>query len=71
MCTLSGLLFAVPVPEEHAIESNVINDVIDKSLRNMPKDIQGKSITPYLLAEVAKLTSGKSLLSSILFRIIF
>lgn len=60
------MLFAVPIPEEHAFDPEIINEVIEKSLRYMPKEIERKSITPYLLAEVAKLTAGRSLLSSIL-----
>lgn len=62
-----GMLFAVPIPFEHAFDSDVINEVIEKSLNNIPSEIQGKNITPYLLAEVAKITEGKSLQSSILF----
>lgn len=60
------MLFAVPIPEEHAIDPDSINDVIESALKVMPKEIKGKNITPYLLTEVVKITGGKSLKSSIL-----
>lgn len=60
-------MFAVPIPKEHSIDSDIIENVIDKSLNNIPSDIEGKNVTPYLLAQVAKITGGKSLQSSILY----
>lgn len=64
------MLFAVPIPEEYSIDPDIINKVIDESLKNMPGVIEGKNITPYLLAEVSKITGGKSLESSILLHLV-
>lgn len=64
----SGLLFAVPVPEEFAMKENEMNAVIEKAMKSAKKaGISGKEITPYLLAHISHLTKGSSLKTSILF----
>nr|CAH7718192.1 unnamed protein product [Callosobruchus chinensis] len=63
----SGMLFAVPIPEEHALPYEMMNEVIEQALKSMDPLMEGKQVTPYLLSQVAKLTGGKSLESSILF----
>nr|CAI5825276.1 unnamed protein product [Callosobruchus analis] len=63
----SGMLFAVPIPVEHALPYEMMNEVIEQALKSMDPLMEGKQITPYLLSQVAKLTGGKSLESSILF----
>ncbi|XP_072397631.1 pseudouridine-5'-phosphate glycosidase-like [Diabrotica undecimpunctata] len=64
--TKSGMLFGVPIPEEFAFDSDVINKVIEEALHEAKlNNIQGKLITPFLLSHIAKITEGKSLQSNI------
>lgn len=59
------MLFAVPVPDEYSIPSDLMNTVIENALQKADKlNISGKEVTPFLLSEVAILTKGKSLLTS-------
>lgn len=61
----SGLLFAVPIPESHALDSNEIEINIQKALlKANENNITGKEITPFLLQEIAELTVGQSVQSS-------
>jgi len=61
-----GLLIANPIPEEHSINQELINDAIEKAIKIARKNkIYGKEITPFLLSEVNRLTSGKSLSANI------
>ncbi|XP_048004973.1 pseudouridine-5'-phosphate glycosidase isoform X2 [Leguminivora glycinivorella] len=58
----SGTVFAVPVPEEHAMDESAINEAINLALQEAKrKGIHGKEVTPYILAAVAEATGGKSL----------
>jgi pseudouridine-5'-phosphate glycosidase len=57
-----GMVIAVPIPEEHALESDEINDVIEEALAEMGRlGITGKETTPFLLGRIAEKTGGKSL----------
>ena len=57
-----GMIVAVPVPEEHALDSDEINAVIEESITEMQRQgITGKDTTPFLLARIAERTGGKSL----------
>lgn len=61
----SGLLIGVPIPEEFAIDETLINNAINEALKEAKKaGIEGKEVTPFLLAAVSKLTKGRSLESS-------
>lgn len=61
----SGMLFAVPVPEEYSIPNGLINRIIGNALEKAYKlNVTGKDVTPFLLNEIAKLTEGKSLHTS-------
>lgn len=61
----SGCLFAVPVPEEHALEDIQVD--IEEALREAErKRVKGKEITPYLLSFLFERTGGRTLKSSIL-----
>ncbi|XP_051160124.1 uncharacterized protein LOC127280860 [Leptopilina boulardi] len=62
----SGLLFAVPIPESHAIDPEEIEINIQKALLKAKENhITGKEITPFLLQELAELTVGQSVQSNI------
>ncbi|XP_074042893.1 pseudouridine-5'-phosphate glycosidase isoform X2 [Leptinotarsa decemlineata] len=62
----SGMLFAVPIPEEYAFDPEIIEGFIEKALKEANcDDVRGKNITPYLLSQIAKLTGGKSLESNV------
>jgi len=57
-----GMVIAVPIPEEHALESAEINAVIEEALAEMGRlGITGKETTPFLLGRIAEKTGGKSL----------
>ncbi|XP_049773920.1 pseudouridine-5'-phosphate glycosidase-like isoform X1 [Schistocerca cancellata] len=58
----SGMLLAVPVPEEFALSGDHIEKAIQQSLQEAEKNgIKGRDVTPYVLEQVRILTSGKSL----------
>lgn len=61
-----GLVVAVPIPEEHALEKNEIDGVIDEAIAEMQRQgISGKDTTPFLLASIAERTAGRSLEANI------
>jgi len=61
-----GMVIAVPIPEEHALESDEINDVIEEALVEMGRlGITGKETTPFLLGRISEKTGGKSLAANI------
>jgi len=61
-----GLVVAVPIPTDHALDSKEIDAVIEESLAEMRRqEITGKDTTPFLLARIAKRTGGDSLAANI------
>ena len=65
-----GMLVTNPIPEEYAMDFDVINKAIDEAIEASVKEgIHGKAATPYLLAKVKELTGGDSLESNI--RLVF
>ncbi len=61
-----GMLVVNPIPEEHSMDSDVINSAIDKAVSEAEeKGIKGKDITPFLLDKIQRLTGGDSLQSNI------
>lgn len=61
-----GLVVANPIPEEHQIDSELINKAIDDALVEAEeKGISGKESTPFLLAKVKDITKGDSLEANI------
>lgn len=61
-----GVVVANPIPEEHAMEETLMNQVIEMALQEAKeKQIEGKQVTPFLLAKVKELTDGKSLEANI------
>ena len=61
-----GMLVTNPIPEEYAMDKDVIDTAIEQALASAKADsIHGKETTPYLLAKVVELTGGESLESNI------
>ena len=61
-----GMLVANPIPEEYAMDADVINAAINQAIaESREQGIQGKATTPFLLARVKDLTGGNSLESNI------
>ncbi|KAL7035783.1 hypothetical protein ACKWTF_008555 [Chironomus riparius] len=62
----SSILIGNPVPNDFAMDEIIINNAIEKALREADENgVKGKEVTPYLLAAIAKITSGKSLETNI------
>lgn len=61
-----GMLVTNPIPEQYAMDKEVIDAAIDQAVReSREKGIHGKETTPLLLARVVELTGGDSLESNI------
>ena len=61
-----GMLVTNPIPEEYAMDADVINNAIDQAIAECnAQGIHGKATTPFLLARVKDLTGGDSLSSNI------
>lgn len=61
-----GAVIANPIPEEFAMDKDVINNAIERALSEAnEQNISGKNTTPFLLSRVAELTGGNSLASNI------
>ena len=61
-----GMLVTNPIPEQYAMDKEVIDASIDQAVReSREKGIHGKETTPFLLARVVELTGGDSLESNI------
>lgn len=61
-----GIVVANPIPEESALNREMINQAIADSVSEMEeKGISGKDSTPFLLAKVAEITAGNSLAANI------
>ncbi|XP_017660183.1 PREDICTED: pseudouridine-metabolizing bifunctional protein C1861.05-like isoform X2 [Lepidothrix coronata] len=62
----SGVLIAVPCPQERAASGQVIEEAIQQALSEArSKGITGKEVTPFLLQKLIELTDGKSLDSNL------
>lgn len=62
----SGILLAVPIPEEHAATGQQIEDAIQTAVSEASsKGVTGRDVTPYVLQRVNVLTKGKSLQANI------
>ncbi|MFT3986128.1 pseudouridine-5'-phosphate glycosidase [Aestuariivirga sp.] len=61
-----GVVVANPIPAEAEIPAQEISPVIEVAVRKAAQqNIQGKNITPFLLAEIASVTEGRSLAANI------
>ncbi len=57
-----GIVFALPLPEQDALPAAEVDRHIEAALRlASEREIHGKELTPFLLAEVARRSGGKSL----------
>ncbi|KAL6106478.1 uncharacterized protein ACO6RY_10341 [Pungitius sinensis] len=62
----SGVLLAVPIPDEHAAAGQLIEEAIQAALSEASaKGITGRDVTPFILQTVNELTEGKSLQANI------
>ncbi|XP_029951701.1 pseudouridine-metabolizing bifunctional protein C1861.05 [Salarias fasciatus] len=62
----SGVLLAVPVPEEHAAAGQEIEEAIQAAVTEASATgVTGKDVTPFILRKVNELTQGKSLQANI------
>ncbi|XP_070763979.1 uncharacterized protein [Enoplosus armatus] len=62
----SGVLLAVPIPEEHAAAGLQIEEAIQAAVTEASaKGITGRDVTPFVLQKVNELTKGKSLQANI------
>lgn len=60
-CGLCGLVVACPLPAEHAMDPGPLAAAIDEALRlAREQGVHGAAITPFLLAHIARVTSGES-----------
>ncbi|OCA84106.1 pseudouridine-5-phosphate glycosidase [Bacillus sp. FJAT-27225] len=61
-----GAVIANPIPEEHAMDEEFMNGIINSALKEAEeKNIKGKDVTPFMLGKVKELTEGKSLEANI------
>ena len=61
-----GMVIANPVLGEDAMDEEVIEEAITKSLKEASeKGIDGKAVTPFLLERISQLTDGESLKTNI------
>ncbi|KAJ2946396.1 hypothetical protein O0L34_g12435 [Tuta absoluta] len=62
----SGIVVAVPLPSENAMDEKVIEGAIAGALKEADtRGVRGKEVTPFILAAVAKATGGASLSANI------
>lgn len=62
----TGMVLANPIKKEDEMPKAVIDEAIDKAIKEMNKlNIKGKKQTPYLLGKIVELTGGNSLESNI------
>ena len=61
-----GMLVTNPIPEEYSMNADVINEAIDRAVKESRElGIHGKETTPFLLARIKDITGGDSLDSNI------
>ncbi|PKM70385.1 MAG: pseudouridine-5-phosphate glycosidase, partial [Firmicutes bacterium HGW-Firmicutes-18] len=63
---LGGIVIANPIPKEHEIDSDYINEAIKSALMEADKlNIKGKETTPFLLGKIKSITGNRSLTANI------
>lgn len=64
-CGLHGLVVTCPIPEQYALDPAPLEAAIEDALRlAAQQDIHGAAITPFLLAHVAQVTAGESVVAN-------
>ena len=62
----SGMVLAVPIPQQYAAEGAAIQKAIDEALAEAVREgVAGNQVTPFLLERIRSKTGGKSLESNI------
>ncbi len=62
----NAILLTVPIPEKFEIEAEELEKILNESLSlAAEKEICGKEITPFLLAQIAAMSDGKTLAANI------
>ncbi|MFN6963586.1 MAG: pseudouridine-5'-phosphate glycosidase [Pyrinomonadaceae bacterium] len=62
----NAIVITVPVPEENEIERAEIEQILAAALAAAEKErIAGKAVTPFLLSELSRLSSGRTLESNV------
>jgi len=62
----NGILIANPIPQEYEIPFTEMDEYIKTTLKSAEEnDISGRELTPFLLAEIVKITKGSSLETNI------
>ncbi|KAH8550206.1 indigoidine synthase A family protein [Umbelopsis sp. PMI_123] len=62
----NGMVFAVPIPAEHAADGRNIAKAIGTAIKEASdNDVQGKEATPFLLKRITEITKGDSLKANI------
>jgi len=57
-----GVLVVNPIPETDSLDAGYINQIIDEAIiESKAKGVEGKDVTPFLLANIVNKTQGKSL----------
>jgi len=60
-CNLHGIVVSCPIPEEYAMEPGPLEAATEEALKLAKAEgIHGSATTPFLLAHVARVTSGES-----------
>jgi len=60
--TQGGVLIANPVPEEHEVPRTIMDTYIRQAIGEATRqEVQGKSVTPWLLQRIVELSGGASL----------
>lgn len=58
----SGLFFANPIPEEHAMSKSEIDKAIEQAVQEATeKGFHGHANTPFILSKIKELTKGNSI----------
>jgi pseudouridylate synthase len=61
----SGIVACVPVPEADALPDDITRDAVDRAIREADHTgVSGPDLTPWLLARVAALTDGASVVAN-------
>jgi pseudouridylate synthase len=61
-CNLNGIVVGCPIPEEYAMEPGPLEAATEEALRLAKAEgIRGSATTPFLLAHVARVTTGESI----------